>query len=307
MNLVTQDNVWSNEQQLTEIRKTYAPTLSQLEFSAFIQLGRATGLNPFMKELWAVKYASDRPASIFIGRDGYRKAAQRQADYDYHLVDAVYSNDKFSVINGEVHHERKFGQRGALLGAYAVGKRTTSSRSMYVTVEMKEYDKNFGLWKTHKETMIKKTAEAQLLRQLFQEVFVGTYSDAEAKEPIAREAKAQLALDTIKERMQSNETKAPTATIDNTNQTGANNYPDEPPARPREILEASSTENESIRNETNLNPITKEQKQIIKALIKEKNLGDDRKATALHYYKVKAFDELTESQAIHFINMLDKV
>ena len=44
---------------------------------------------------------------------------------------------------------------------------------------MEEYSLPQSLWKSKPETMIKKVAEAQALRQSFQEVFAGTYSYAE--------------------------------------------------------------------------------------------------------------------------------
>lgn len=73
--------MWDNKEQLQEIRKLFAPKLTDTEFQFFIGLGKASRLNPFTKEIWAVKYGTDKdgndnPAQVFIGRDGYRKAAQ---------------------------------------------------------------------------------------------------------------------------------------------------------------------------------------------------------------------------------------
>jgi len=46
-------------------------------------------------------------------------------------------------------------------------------------VTMDEYNLRQGLWNSKPETMIKKVAEAQALRQSFQDLLAGTYSDAE--------------------------------------------------------------------------------------------------------------------------------
>jgi len=170
---------WDDAKALSEIRVLFAPKLTDSEFDFFIGIGKATGLNPFLRELWCIKYDSKMPAQIFIGRDGYRKSAQKHNDYDYHQVDSVYSNDLFKVKNGEVDHEYQLTDRGHLLGAYCLVKKHSSSRPVYTFVELKEYDTNKSNWAKMKATMIKKVAEAQALRSAFPSEFGGTYDAAE--------------------------------------------------------------------------------------------------------------------------------
>ena len=171
--------VWEDSKALIEIKKLFAPKLSEAEFAAFIGLGKASGLNPYLKEIWSVKYTDSTPAQIFIARDGYRKAAQKNPDYDYHQADAVFENDNYKVRNGEIEHEYKLKDRGRLIGAYCSVKRHSSSRPMHVFVDLSEYNTNQSVWKTKPATMIKKVAEAQALRQAFQEQFGATYSEDE--------------------------------------------------------------------------------------------------------------------------------
>lgn len=178
--------IWEQQTSLDEIRNIYGKGLSQSEFNVFIQMGKATGLNPFLKEMWAVKYGTSA-AQIFIGRDGYRKSAQAHYDYDYHLVDAVYSNDEFSVEAGNVMHKYNLKDRGELVGAYCIVKRKSAERTMYTFVELKEYSTNKSLWSKvggKPSTMIKKVAEAQGLRQAFQALFSGTYHEYETWQDI---------------------------------------------------------------------------------------------------------------------------
>lgn len=177
-------NIWESSDDLKQIKEIYGKGLSVGEFNTLVQMGRATGLNPFLKEIWAVKYG-DNPAQIFIGRDGYRKSAQRHPLYDYHVADAVYSADTFNVVNGEVEHKYNLSNRGQLVGAYCTVQRKGSSRPSYVFVELKEYSTGKSLWnaQTGKQaTMIKKVAEAQGLKSTFQELFAGTYSEYEQYE-----------------------------------------------------------------------------------------------------------------------------
>jgi phage recombination protein Bet len=173
--------LWTDSTKVQEIKKVFAPNLSDSEFSTLVGIGQATGLNPFLREIWAVKYGNN-PASIFVGRDGYRKTAQSNPDYDYHLTDAVYQNDSFSVTDGEVKHSYSVKQRGMIIGAYCVVKRKKSSKPIFTFVELKEYSTGKSLWGTKPATMIKKVAEAQGLRMAFQGIFAGTYDESEAWE-----------------------------------------------------------------------------------------------------------------------------
>ena len=170
--------IWQEQSKLAEIKKIYGKDLTDSEFAILVQIGQATHLNPFLREIWAVKYGTN-PAQIFIGRDGYRKAAQGNPDYDYHLVDAVYQNDDFKIEDGEVRHTYSVKQRGTLVGAYCVVKRKSSSKTMFNFVDLKEYTTGKSLWVTKPATMIKKVAEAQGLRMAFQQLFAGTYDESE--------------------------------------------------------------------------------------------------------------------------------
>lgn len=175
----TELTLWDDEPTLLEIREVFKKNLTEGEFKTFLQIGKATGLNPFLKEIWAVKYDEKKPAQIFIGRDGYRKCAQRNAQYDIHHADAVYSNDVFEVRNGNPIHRYGTLDRGKLIGAYSTVKKKSSTEQFFVFVDLKEYNKGQSCWVSMPATMIKKVAEAQVLRMAFQDVFGGTYSEEE--------------------------------------------------------------------------------------------------------------------------------
>lgn len=177
--------VWQEQKALVEIKKIYGKDLTEGEFTTLCQIGQATGLNPFLREIWAVKYGNN-PASIFIGRDGYRKAAQANPEYDYHLVDAVYANDDFRVEEAEVKHNYSVKDRGQLAGAYCIVKRKSSSKPLFTFVEIREYNTGRSVWKEKPATMIKKVAEAQGLRMSFQSMFAGTYDESEQWEEEAK-------------------------------------------------------------------------------------------------------------------------
>lgn len=264
--------MWDNREQLQEIRKLFAPKLSDSEFQFFVGLGKASRLNPFTREIWAVKYQESQPAQVFIGRDGYRKAAQAHPEYDFHQADAVYENDEYEVINGEVHHKYKLNNRGKLIGAYCVAKRHKSSRPMYVFCELSEYSTGRSLWNTQTgkpATMIKKVAESQCLRACFQDLLGGTYAEEEGWEE-----KKTIMPNIVSE--QNNELKdlfTPTII-------------DEPFEHPK---------------------ATDEQLKEIEGLFTELGLTEDRITKALIAHEVSCLEELTETKAKILIYQLNKL
>jgi phage recombination protein Bet len=168
--------VWSD---LALVRAQFAPTLTETEFKFFVTLGQSLGANPFKREIWSVKYDRNQPASIFLGRDMYRRKSQEQKEYDGHVPQAIYENDEFKVVNGIPEHSYGANDRGKLLGAYCMCWKKTTTHPYFVMVKIDEYNKNFANWKTMPETMIKKVAEAQCLRGAYQGVFAGTYDESE--------------------------------------------------------------------------------------------------------------------------------
>ncbi len=173
-------SMWKDEGQLKTIKDMFAKKANQDEFNIFVQLGISTGLNPFLREIWMVKYDEKAAAQIFIGRDGYRKLISNNPNYDGHIVDAVYSNDEFNVdlIAGYVKHIPNFKNRGNLIGAYCIVYMKGARIPHYVFCELNEYDTGKSVWAGKKATMIKKVAETQAIRMADQ-TCSGTYSEEE--------------------------------------------------------------------------------------------------------------------------------
>lgn len=297
--------MWEDSEQLVEIRKLFAPKLTDLEFQIFVGMGKTTGLNPFLKEIWAIKYGKDKdgndtPAQIFIGRDGYRKAAQGHSEYDYHQADAVYENDKFEVVNGEVRHSYQLSNRGKLMGAYCVAKRHKSSKPQYVFADLDEYSTGQSLWadpiwKDNKyggkykvggkpATMIKKVAESQCLRAAFQDLLGGTYGEEE----IAQDNE-HLIIDGETGKPLSNSEKL-------MNKIKA--------AKGQTIEQEAETETETIEETGEL--ATPEQMEEVHGLVAVKGFANGRMTKAMGYYGIETLSQLTKVQAEHFISQLNK-
>lgn len=188
---MTEITLWNDQTQLAQVKEQYGKGLTVPEWNLFLTIGRATGLNPFLREIYAVKYGGN-PASIFIGRDGYRRSAQQHKEYEWHTCDAVYSNDQFEVQDGKVAHKFDLKNRGELIGAYCLVKRKSAEVPMYNFVEFKEYNTKKSIWLGKPATMIKKVAEAQGLRAAFQELFAGTHEESEDFEPQKSEERESI-------------------------------------------------------------------------------------------------------------------
>jgi len=279
---VNQNNslvMWDDAKKLDEIRKLFAPKLTEMEFQFFVGLGKATNLNPFTREIWSIKYQDNAPAQVFIGRDGYRKAAQAHSEYDFHQCDAVYSNDEFEVQNGEVKHKYKLTNRGELIGAYCIAKRHKSSRPMYVFAELKEYSTGKSLWnpQTGKPaTMIKKVAESQCLRACFQDLLGGTYGEEEMPEQQINTPPKSVKSDSLMNKLK----EAKGHTIE------------------AEVVVEESAETGEVA--------TPKQLKELHALIAVKGFANGRMQKAMEHYGVEKVGELTVAQADDFIARLNK-
>ena len=320
LTMQTNLTIWEDQDKLKEIKKIFAPKLNQNEFEAFIGLGKATELNPFLREIWAVKYAENSAAQIFIGRDGYRKSAQRNPNYDYHQADAVYSNDTFEMVNGEVRHSYKLTNRGDLIGGYCVVKRRSSSKPMYVYVNLKDYDKKQSCWNSIKATMIAKVAEAQCLRMAFQEQFAGSLSEYE--EPMVIEGTWQpkqsqtdkmnllLAKKGMNHDQETNHNASNTS--DASHDLGlCNSYSNPAPhasetdACPGLAENGASKDIDTVTQNVPTKCST-EQLDIIDCSMHDKGFDDARKIKALRYFGVDTFAQLSIEQADEMIKTIAK-
>jgi phage recombination protein Bet len=135
-----------NQQQIQLIRDMCARDCTDNEFLLLMQLAKTYQLDPFAKQIWAVKYGNN-PAAIFCGRDGFLAIAHRSGKFD-----------------GMESGTRKDGDD--LVGWCKV-YRKDMSRPFEVEVSLSEYSTGKNLWQTKPKTMIVKVAESHALRRAF--------------------------------------------------------------------------------------------------------------------------------------------
>ena len=170
--------VW-NEENITSLKEMFAADLTPIEFKIFINLGKHLNANPFTREIWAVKYDKSKPASIFCGRDFYRKRGQSQPDYIWHTAQPVFENDTYEENCGQlIKHVPTLKNPGQLVLAYCIIKRQNKP-DFFLKVFFHEYNQGFSQWKSKPISMLCKVAEAQAFRQAYQAEFEGTYCEGE--------------------------------------------------------------------------------------------------------------------------------
>jgi len=146
-----------NQQQIQLVRDMCARDCTDNEFLLLMQLAKTYQLDPFAKQIWAVKYGNN-PAAIFCGRDGFLAIAHRSGQFD-------------GMASGT-----RYDEEGELVGWCKV-YRKDMSHPFEVEVSLSEYSTGKNLWQTKPETMIVKVAESHALRRAFS--ISGLYSPEE--------------------------------------------------------------------------------------------------------------------------------
>lgn len=162
------------EKQLALVRSIAAPKCDETEFQLLCYQAKQLNLDPLKRQIWAIKYQEGKPASIFVGRDGYLAIAHQSGQFD--------GMDSGTSGVGED------------LKGFATVWRKDMEHPFHVEVALKEYNKKQGNWITMPATMIQKVAESQCLRRAFN--ISGVYSPEEIPDkdstPVEFKVKDQL-------------------------------------------------------------------------------------------------------------------
>lgn len=150
------------------IKDMYSTKCSPQEFGLFIHLAKEYELDVLKREIWMVKFGN-RPAQIFVGRDGFRTIAHRSGKFagmktfSTKLVDEPITIKYFDKkANKEIPFKRDFSYSATCL-VYVKGIKIPFERTVYEI----EYSTGRDLWATKSRTMIEKVAQCQTLREAF--------------------------------------------------------------------------------------------------------------------------------------------
>lgn len=174
------------------IKETVCKGATESQFQMFIEICKATGLNPWLKEIWFVP-----GVGIMAARDGYLRVANDHPQFDG-MSTLVDRDDSGIPIKATCTVWRKDRSHPIVCEAY-----------------YNEYKKASSVWQTYKSAMIGKVAEVLALKRSFAingvvtEEEIGPQppppqEDAKAKRQAAQDAASHVAAEKIG-RMQAGE------------------------------------------------------------------------------------------------------
>lgn len=151
------------------------------EVGMFINLCKFSGLNPWLKEAYLIKYGNE-PATLVTGKEAFEKRAEDHPAYDGDESGIIVMDEK-GVVSYRKGTLKLPGEE--IIGGYAEVWRKDHSHSTRIEVSFDEYagrKKDGSLnsqWAKKPATMIRKVALVQALREAFPRAFGGMYSAEE--------------------------------------------------------------------------------------------------------------------------------
>ena len=152
------------------------PTKGEVGF--FIEMCKARSLNPFLREIYLIKYDENRPASYVVGKDAFTQRANSIPEYDGMGAGIIVQRgNKIEYLDGTF-----YAPGDVLLGGWAKAYRKDRSHPSSASVAIQEYSSSQSTWKQMPATMIRKVAVVQALREAFPNEVGGLYDASEMQQ-----------------------------------------------------------------------------------------------------------------------------
>lgn len=144
------------------------------EMKLFMELCRAQKLNPFLREVYLVKF-SDK-ANIITGKDVFLKRARANPDFRGFKAGIIVENEKgFEKREGTFYMQGRENLVGGWADVYIKDWEVPFEHSVSIT----EFNKGVSLWKSMPAVMIRKVALVQALREAFPDDLSQLYASEE--------------------------------------------------------------------------------------------------------------------------------
>ena len=162
---------WADQEMINTLKDTVCKGATNAQFRMFAEVCKATGLSPWLKEIWFVP-----GVGVMAGRDGYLRVANE--------------NPMFDGMETKVERDA---QSKPVKATCSVWRK---DRSHPITCEayFNEYKKAGNVWQTYPSAMISKVAEVLALKRSFSINGVVTEEEMGEQEP-TRAEKVQAAKD----------------------------------------------------------------------------------------------------------------
>lgn len=148
---------YNSAEVIKTLKATVARDLTNEEFALFAQHCKGTGLNPFKKEVWAIKAANR--LQIMTGINGFLAIANSHPQFDGMEVEVDNDEKPTKAICRVYRKDRKYPAEGVAL--------------------LKEYAKDTPIWRQMPRVMLTKVAKSIALREAFPQELNGMYTQEE--------------------------------------------------------------------------------------------------------------------------------
>ena len=148
---------YNNATMIHTLKATVAQGLNEPEFRLFAEHCKSTGLNPFKKEVWAIK-AGGR-LQVMTGINGFLAIANNHPEFDGMETEVDNDSNPTKAICRVYRKDRRFPSEGIAL--------------------MKEYGKDTPIWRQMPRVMLTKVAKSIALREAFPQELNGLYTAEE--------------------------------------------------------------------------------------------------------------------------------
>lgn len=151
---------------------------SPQELQTLLAIVKNRNLNPFIKEVYFIKYGNN-PAQIVVSKDAFMKRAEQNQNYDGFESGVIYEDEK-----GELKTKKGviLPRKATLIGGWCEVYRKDRSRPVYREVELSAYNTHKNWWQKAPGQMIEKVAIVAAVRDAFSENVGGLYTADEMEQ-----------------------------------------------------------------------------------------------------------------------------
>lgn len=264
-----------DEQQLEIIRQQIAPNCTASELALFAQVCARTGLDPFARQVYAIKRGNKM--SIQTSIDGFRLIAERTGVYAGQLG-PYWCGDDGQWVEVWLKDQPPSASKVAVL-------RKDWQEPLWAVARFNSYNQGQGLWQRMPDLMIAKVAESLALRRAFPAEMSGLYTAEEMNQSDDnRRARPVL----IHDANQVDVIDESNVVIDDANNA--------------QIIDATTGE---INDVASANVVTPAQLRMIQAKANRLGMQPEELRAMSHYaFGVESSRDLTKQQASSLIDML---
>ena len=151
---------------------------SDAEVMTFLRVAQGMGANPFLGDIYLIKYTQDSPASTVTGKDYFTKVA-RSLGGSWKAGLIIQRGDEVIEVEGEFKLKTD-----TLLGGWAIVHTKDATMPFGAKVTLEEYSSNQSTWKKMPHTMIRKVALVHSLREAYPERLGGLYDSSEMQQAV---------------------------------------------------------------------------------------------------------------------------